>query len=158
MEAQIIISLLTFIIIRSELTGIIKKIRSPKHEILKSEPGDINSYLKKYDFSLDPLEIKFLYYILKNEKNSISTNDFNNLIFLNKMTAINLRQRRHILIKELNIKLFVISNIRESIVRGSSEVDKRKKIYCLSDEAKSNKKLLSLIDSCSKQYIHSPNS
>ena len=155
MEAQIIISLLTFIIIRSELTGIIKKIRSPKHEVSKSEPGDINVFLEKSDFSLDPLEIKFLHYIDKNEKNRISTNEFNDLFLLNNMSAINLRQRRHILIKELNIKLFVISNIRESIVRVASGVDKRKKIYCLSEEAKSNKKLLGLIDSSSKQYLHS---
>ena len=155
MEMIILGSLLIFIIGINTPTGISKKVISPKQEIFKREPSEINSFLINDDFCLDPLEIKFLYFVVKNENKCLTTDDVNNLIFSNKMTVPNLRQRRHILIKELNIKLFMISNIRESIVRVASEVDKRRIIYCLSGEAKTNNKLLDFIDSSCEQYSHS---
>ena len=155
MEMLIVISLLIFIIGISTPTGFSKKVISPKQEIFKTDPSEIDSFLTNYDFCLDPLEIKFLYFVVKNENKSLPTDDVNNLIFSNKMSESNLRQRRHTLIKELNIKLFMISNIRESIVRVASEVDKRRIIYCLSSEAKTNNKLLDFIDSSCEKYYHS---
>lgn len=41
-------------------------------------------------------------------------------------TAVNQRQRRHIVLKELNTKLYVLYNIREFIVRIRDPLNSRK--------------------------------
>jgi hypothetical protein len=48
---------------------------------------------------------------------------------LSKLSKENQRQRRHIILKELNLKLFLITGIRETIIRVSSDKDKRVKSY-----------------------------
>ena len=58
----------------------------------------------------------------------------NNLTNLTNLSPENQRQRRHLFLKELNLKLFLIFNIRESIIRYDDENDKRIKIYKLSDQ------------------------
>ena len=54
---------------------------------------------------------------------------FNEILNLNKLSKENQRQRRHIVIKEINLKLYLITGAREAIIRVSSETDRRVKYY-----------------------------
>lgn len=81
-------------------------------------------------YILDPHEAKLLRAILKSPNNSgIDVNQINELLHLTKLSKENQRQRRHIVLKELNLKLYLISGVRETIKRIPSEADKRVKYY-----------------------------
>lgn len=83
---------------------------------------------------LDELEKRFLSTLIENENLRIDVSDLNRLLRLEKMTRENQRQRRHIFLKELNIKLSLHLQIRESIQRTSSELDGRVKLYTLNQK------------------------
>jgi hypothetical protein len=78
----------------------------------------------------DPYEEKLLKAIFKIDSDlGLDINSVNEILNLNKFSKENQRQRRHITIKELNLKLFILTGQRESIIRVSSIYDKRIKYY-----------------------------
>jgi hypothetical protein len=89
-----------------------------------SENQKIN---KSGNLRLDELEIRFIKNIL--EDNSIGVSELNKILRIEKLSKENQRQRRHIFVKELNIKLSLSCKLRESIVRVPSETDARSKFY-----------------------------
>ncbi len=79
---------------------------------------------------LDPHEVKLLKAILESPNNiGLDVGEINELLNLKKLSKENQRQRRHIILKELNLKLYLISGVRETITRVPSENDKRVKYY-----------------------------
>ncbi len=88
-----------------------------------------NRICKSWKF--DPHEEKILEQLLINYEKGISVNQLNELLNLKGKSAENQRQRRHLVIKELNTKLFVLFNIRECIVRIPELFDSRKKQYVM---------------------------
>ncbi len=79
---------------------------------------------------LDPHELKLIEFLSKQATNNeVTVSDLNEVLNLSKLSKENQRQRRHIILKELNLKLFLITGIRETIIRVSSDKDKRVKSY-----------------------------
>jgi hypothetical protein len=140
-------SLFRLVILKPRIIkDVLLEVSNRTYIISKTELYQVNSSVKETPFKLDPHEIKFIYYLIQNEKIGLSVFTVNKMFYLNKLSKVNQRQRRHSIIKELNFKLFLITNIRESIVRVASEEDKRVKFYYLLDEVKSNKKLFNLTE------------
>jgi hypothetical protein len=117
-----------------------KKRITRNYKISNSELDKFNSSLKKTSFNLDPLETRFLSQLFVAAESGISILEINKMFHLFKLSDVNQRVRRHIIVKEINLKLFMITDIRECIVRVASEDDKRKKYYYLIKEARSNQK------------------
>jgi hypothetical protein len=95
----------------------------------------------------DILEVRFLTKILTEPLNKVDVTTLNALANLTLLSAENQRQRRHLFLKELNLKLFLLYGLRESIIRVDDINDKRIKNYTLSekidlDKLKSNLGLL----------------
>ena len=88
-----------------------------------------NKIAKSWKF--DPHEEKILEQLLVNYEKGISVNQLNELLNLKGKSAENQRQRRHLVIKELNTKLYVLFNVRECIVRIPEAFDSRKKQYVM---------------------------
>jgi hypothetical protein len=86
------------------------------------------------DHCFDILEVRVLTRIIDPNEPKLDVKSLNNLTNLTNLSPENQRQRRHLFLKELNLKLFLIFNIRESIIRYDDENDKRIKIYKLSDQ------------------------
>lgn len=82
-------------------------------------------------WKFDPHEEKILLHLLTHVETGISVAELNQLLKVEGKSAENQRQRRHLVIKELNTKLFVLFNIRECIVRVPEEFDSRKKQYVI---------------------------
>jgi hypothetical protein len=83
----------------------------------------------------DPIESKILIEIIdKSPSGGIMVNELNNFLNLNNLSSENQRQRRHIILKELNLKLYLITGLREVITRKSSISDKRIKYYIIENE------------------------
>jgi hypothetical protein len=83
------------------------------------------------NWKFDPHEEKILHQLLSNPQLGISVKDLNSLLNLGGKSAENQRQRRHLVIKELNTKLFVLFNVRECVVRIPESFDSRKKQYII---------------------------
>ncbi len=131
----IAINLTSFSILKFISAFIYKSFGLKKMSLLSNQ-NNINVFEKKI---LDPHEIKILKSMLFRENNlSLDINEFNVLLNLNKLSHENQRQRRHIVIKELNIKLYPIFGQRETIIRTPSEFDKRIKHYQINPEIKIN--------------------
>jgi hypothetical protein len=81
---------------------------------------------------------------LEHEGNEVDVKTLNLITNLTGLTAENQRQRRHLFLKELNLKLFLIFGTRESIVRLDSLEDKRVKKYVLSEEIDREKLMVSI--------------
>lgn len=91
-----------------------------------------NSLTLKPQNILDPLEEKLLMaIILPINSEGLSVDQLNELLNLSELKESNQRQRRHIIIKELNLKLYLITGLRESIIRTSKRSDKRIKYYTI---------------------------
>ncbi len=105
-----------------------------------------NLNLNKQDMNhcFDILEVRFLHKLLELEGNEVDVKTLNSITNLNQLSAENQRQRRHLFLKELNLKLFLIFGIRESIVRLDSMEDKRVKKYVLSDQIDKQKLMISI--------------
>ncbi len=137
------IFVLLLIIIISCLIAIylLVKTREPKKKE-QSYRVDYKNFKNQYkkitntdQYVLDPHEAKILRAILESPNNSgIDVNKINELLHLTKLSKENQRQRRHIVIKELNLKLYLISGVRETITRIPSEADKRVKYYSFVSE------------------------
>lgn len=117
------------------------KLKDPKKEKVSSYKFSNPEIRKHYtlsnssDFILDPHEVKILDALMSSTSVSgITVKEVNELLRLSKLSKENQRQRRHIIFKELNLKLYLVSGIRESIIRVSSEMDKRVKYYTFDDE------------------------
>jgi hypothetical protein len=83
----------------------------------------------------DPIETKILIELIdKSPSGGISINELNIFLNLNNLSSENQRQRRHIILKELNLKLYLITGLREVIKRKSFQIDKRIKYYIIEDE------------------------
>lgn len=96
---------------------------------------------------LDPFEIKFIKALKEKEKpTGLNVLEMNDLMNLTKCSLENQRQRRHIILKELNRKLFPVSGKRESIIRYPNEQDRREIIYDLDPELKSLEELNELLN------------
>jgi hypothetical protein len=108
--------------------GLIKK-RDEKFRISETKFINIISRLNLFE-----LEKRVLAVLL--ESDEISVDEFNQLIKLSSYSKQNQRQRRHLFIKELNLKLSLINGSKENILRLDSEIDKRSKLYSLDETVK----------------------
>lgn len=90
--------------------------------------------IKSENRYFDELEIRLLKAILTSEEKGLDISNLNTLLNLKKLSEENQRQRRHLFIKELNLKLFLIFGIREGITRVEFESDKRMKKYALDEK------------------------
>ena len=91
---------------------------------------------------LDPHETKLIKALTTiSNRERLTVEDINLLLNLKKLSKENQRQRRHIIIKELNLKLFLMTGVRESIIRVASHSDKRVKSYTLVPEILKNNKI-----------------
>jgi hypothetical protein len=84
----------------------------------------------------DTLELRFLKRILQNDQKQLSVNEANEILRIEKLSKENQRQRRHLFLKDLNVKLKMIFKIPECIERLSNENDRRSKYYCLHNQIK----------------------
>jgi len=105
-------------------------------------PQNIDNADIKHCF--DTLENRFLNKLLQQEELGVNVKTLNSIANLTQLSDENQRQRRHLFLKELNLKLFLIFGIRESIVRLDSSVDKRVKNYILSDQIDKEKLMVSI--------------
>lgn len=98
--------------------------------------ADITKRYRNNNCILDPFESKLLKSLLEcpNEK-GLSVKEINTILNLNKLSKENQRQRRHLVIKEINLKLYLLTGVREAIIRISSETDRRVKYYNFIPEA-----------------------
>jgi DNA-binding transcriptional MerR regulator len=87
--------------------------------------------IKKNNRYFDELEVRLLKAIINQEEIGLDIISLNSLLNLKKLSEENQRQRRHLFIKELNLKLFLLFGIREGINRVEFDTDKRKKLYVL---------------------------
>lgn len=92
----------------------------------------------------DTLEVRFLHKLLEQDGNEVDVKILNSITNLTNLSAENQRQRRHLFLKELNLKLFLLFGIRESIIRLDSLEDKRVKNYVLSGEIDKEKLMVSI--------------
>ncbi|MDT8887871.1 hypothetical protein [Aquirufa regiilacus] len=83
---------------------------------------------------LDTLEIRFIKRILSQEDKLLSVNEANEILRIERLSKENQRQRRHIFLKELNLKLKMIYQVPECIERKSTELDRRSKYYSLHEQ------------------------
>jgi len=86
----------------------------------------------------DDLEIRLLKAIIQQDNEGLGIAHLNSLMNLTKLSEENQRQRRHLFLKELNLKLYLIYGIREGITRIESVSDKRIKMYVLNDKIDSS--------------------
>lgn len=77
------------------------------------------------------MEVRFLIDLL--DSRVITVNDLNSLLKINGKSFQNQRQRRHIFMKEINLKLGLIYGKNETVVRKESVDDKRVKVYTFFD-------------------------
>lgn len=82
----------------------------------------------------DTLEIRFLKRILSHEEKLLSVNEANEILRIERLSKENQRQRRHLFLKDLNVKLKMIYKIPECIERKSTEIDRRSKYYSLHEQ------------------------
>lgn len=82
----------------------------------------------------DEIEIRLLNTLISQEENGLDIAQLNALLNLKKLSDENQRQRRHIILKEINLKLFLLFGIREGIIRFEFDLDKRKKRYVLNNK------------------------
>ncbi len=93
----------------------------------------------------DILEIRFIKRLLDSENDELSVVETNEILRIEKLSKENQRQRRHLFLKELNMKLKMVFNINECIERQSTEFDRRSKTYSLNSQV-NTKLLIELIE------------
>jgi DNA-binding transcriptional MerR regulator len=90
--------------------------------------------IKKNNRYFDELEMRLLKAITNPEEKGLDIASLNSLLNLKKLSEENQRQRRHLFLKELNLKLFLLFGIREGITRVEFDSDKRMKRYVLDEK------------------------
>jgi hypothetical protein len=151
---NIILTLIFGLIIglNSKNKSFIIKLKSKFHSLFKNHPSH---QAQKLPFKLDEkqemyhcfdtLEVRFLNKLLERNTEKVCVITLNKINNLTHLSCENQRQRRHLFLKELNLKLYLIFGIRESIVRIDSFEDKRVKNYILSNHIDKEKLINSLI-------------
>jgi hypothetical protein len=114
------------------------------HRLVQDHSPNIKNYKPDSNYCFDTLEVRFLHKLLEHEGNEVDVKTLNLITNLTGLTAENQRQRRHLFLKELNLKLFLIFGTRESIVRLDSLGDKRVKKYVLSEEIDREKLMVAI--------------
>ena len=139
--ALLLIIVLLCITVMYLLTRLIESPKKSETTYNFSSPRIKNEYKlsNPSKFMLDPHELKLLAALMEQpDSTGLTVVEVNQLLHLSKLSKENQRQRRHIIFKELNLKLFLVTGTRESIVRVSSEIDKRVKYYTLNSESIDN--------------------
>jgi hypothetical protein len=98
----------------------------PIHETNKAMPENHGLAIH-----FDTLEIRFLKRLIDSEEKALSVAETNEILRIEKLSKENQRQRRHLFLKDMNVKLKMIFNVNESIERQSTEQDRRSKFYSL---------------------------
>jgi hypothetical protein len=101
-----------------------------KNQISEYQLHDIQSLIPYFD----TLEIRFLKRILSHDDKLLSVNEANEILRIERLSKENQRQRRHLFLKDLNVKLKMIYKIPECIERKSTELDRRSKYYSLHEQ------------------------
>lgn len=104
---------------------------SPKEKVVLQTQPVQHKVGNRY---FDDLEIRLLQAIIQQDINGLGVAHLNTLMNLTKLSEENQRQRRHLFLKELNLKLYLIYGVREGITRIESVSDKRIKMYVLNDK------------------------
>jgi len=128
------------------ISGFLKIAPEIPNKQLYVEEFRSNVKLDKQDMNhcFDTLEVRFLHKLLEQDGNEVDVKILNTITNLTNLSAENQRQRRHLFLKELNLKLFLIFGVRESIIRLDSLEDKRVKNYVLSEEIDEEKLMVSI--------------
>ena len=117
----------------------------PNNHLYKhAQRSNLDFITQEINHRFNILEIRFLHKLLELDGNEVDVKTLNSITNLNQLSAENQRQRRHLFLKELNLKLFLIFGIRESIVRLDLMEDKRVKKYVLSDQIDKQKLMNSI--------------
>lgn len=127
--SSVILALTLGVTIGINFKRFVKKNSSPTAQIVAEyEPTSESKILMPY---FDTLEIRFLKRILTSESRLLSVVEANEILRIERLSKENQRQRRHLFLKDLNMKLKMIYKIPECIERQSTELDRRSKYYCL---------------------------
>lgn len=95
---------------------------SPSTDLLAIDPRNV----------LNPIEQKILHSIVMPINNrGLTVDQINKILCLTDLSESNQRQKRHLAIKKLNLKLYLITGSKANIIRTSHETDKRLKYYSL---------------------------
>jgi len=117
---------------------------STKQHNVQEYRSDVKLEKQDMKHCFDISEVSFLNKLLEQDGNEVDVKIVNSIINLTNLSSENQRKRRHLFLKELNLKLFLIFGIRESIVRLDSQEDKRVKKYVLSEEIDRQKLMVSI--------------
>ncbi len=135
---------LTFgIRIKKEKTN--KEKISPKWSGQTTKPTKQSGLESRISTYFDVLEVRFIKRLLESENDELSVGETNEILRIEKLSKENQRQRRHLFLKELNMKLKMIFNVNECIERQSTELDRRSKMYSLNSQV-NTKLLIELIE------------
>ena len=91
--------------------------------------SSINTSKNGLTVYFDVIELRFLIKLIEDDNQYLTVNETNEILRIEKLSKENQRQRRHLFLKELNMKLKMIFNINECIERESTEYDRRAKSY-----------------------------
>lgn len=126
------IIILSLLIARPFMKGAYRaQLSSSMAHLIRENRESSNQRILPRCWKFDPHEEKILLHLLTHVETGISVAELNQLLKVEGKSAENQRQRRHLVIKELNTKLFVLFNIRECIVRIPEAFDSRKKQYII---------------------------
>ncbi len=129
----------------------IKKEKTNKEKIAPNWSGQTTKPTKqsglesRISIYFDVLEVRFIKRLLESENDELSVGVTNEILRIEKLSKENQRQRRHLFLKELNMKLKMIFKVNECIERQSTELDRRSKMYSLNSQV-NTKLLIELIE------------
>ncbi len=129
----------------------IKKEKTNKEKIAPNWSGQTTKPTKqsglesRISIYFDVLEVRFIKRLLESENDELSVGETNEILRIEKLSKENQRQRRHLFLKELNMKLKMIFKVNECIERQSTEFDRRSKMYSLNSQV-NTKLLIELIE------------
>ncbi len=130
------------------------KMKNPKQVEVKKSPRSLDDKLKPvrhidelsgFSIYFDILEVRFIKRLIDNENSVLTVFETNEILRIEKLSKENQRQRRHLFLKELNMKLKMIFKINDCIERQSTEFDRRSKLYSLNQNL-DPKTLIQLIE------------
>jgi hypothetical protein len=107
---------------------------SKREPIVYSQPFNLNVF-EKSTSHFDTLEFRFIRILLEANNNELTVKELNEILHLGKLSNENQRQRRHLFLKDLNVKLKMLYNVNDCIERKSSLDDRRVKTYHISSNA-----------------------
>lgn len=145
----IILGLIIGLYSKSFLLSVYSRIRIPSlpannQFYVRDQTTNLNLNKQDMNHCFDILEVRFLHKLLESEGIEVDVKILNSITNLNQLSAENQRQRRHLFLKELNLKLFLIFGIRESILRLDSMEDRRVKKYVLSEQIDKQNLMISM--------------